>query len=138
MPELANPASLLAMILNEQRSSKSPGCPLVQTRNVFSFAGFFGVVCPRIAPSLTDQRSLEPSQPAKSLPLNMLVNPSSAIRPPGCAASRSNPAIINAFFIIGSATQSLAEKLQAFDGDFVAGRFDAPPDGRGPRNHFDI
>src|SRR5215470_206799 len=76
MPELANPLSLLAVILNEQRSSKSPTVPF-QIRNVLPGIGLSGLVWPTIAPSRTDQSSVFPSQPERSLPLQMALNPGS-------------------------------------------------------------
>src|SRR5205085_7015643 len=81
MPELAKPLSLFGRILNEQRSSKSPTVPPVQIRKVLPLAGFSVVVWPVIAPSLTDHSLGLPSQPLRSLPLKMLLNPVSS-----CAA----------------------------------------------------
>src|ERR1019366_10210376 len=78
MPELANPLLSPGVSLKEQRSSKSLGVPLVQTRNVFPLAGLSAVVWPVMAPSLTDHNFGLPSQPVRSLPLKMLRKPCSA------------------------------------------------------------
>src|SRR5436190_19879490 len=84
MPELAKPLSLSGSILKEQRNSKSPGWPLVQMRKVLFLIGLASLVCPTIAPSLTDQRAGLPSQPVRFLPLKMEVKPSSVAAVAGC------------------------------------------------------
>src|SRR5579872_2642488 len=76
MPELAKPVSP-GTTLNEQRNSKSPTIPFVQIKKVFSLAGFSFVVWPVMAPSLTDHKSGLPSQPVRSLPLKIFLNPRS-------------------------------------------------------------
>ena len=60
------------VIRNEVRNSKSDGAPLVQIRIVLLLAGCSAVVWPTIAPSLTDHSRGLPSQPVRSVPLNML------------------------------------------------------------------
>ena len=60
------------------RVAEVAGLPDFRTRNVFPLVGFSVVVWPVIAPSLTDQKSALPSQPARSLPLKIGWNPASA------------------------------------------------------------
>src|SRR5438046_2666248 len=88
MPELAKPLSFFGTILKEQRNSKSPTVPLVQIRKVFPLIGSSAVVCPVIAPSLTDQSFGFPSQPVRSRPLKIFWKPDSL----GCACSAAEAA----------------------------------------------
>src|SRR5258708_31717122 len=104
MPELANPWSFFASILNEQRSSKSPTVPLVQIRKVLPLIGSSAVVRPTMAPSLTDHSFGLPSHPLRSLPLKILFKPLSASAPAARTVCASNKALVttfasNAFFI---------------------------------------
>src|SRR2546427_1867801 len=71
MPELAKPWLLLGVIRNWQCSSKWPGSPLVQIRNVFILRGSWAVVWPTIAPSFADHSFGLPLQPVISLPLKI-------------------------------------------------------------------
>src|SRR5262245_49367752 len=93
MPELANPVLLLGTMRYEQRSSKSPTRPLVQTRNVLPLRGLSAVVWPWITPSFTDHNFRLPSQPVRLAPSNRLTKPASTSAPRAVvAADPSRPA----------------------------------------------
>src|SRR5215204_6763604 len=142
MPELANPLSLFAEILKEQRSSKSPTVSLVQIRNVFPLRGSSSLVRPVTTPSLKDQSFGLPSHPARSLPLNRGLKPFStaALASRLVLATKMAPVASanNNSFFIKRRSERFAQEFQSFDCDFVPGWFDAPPNRCGACNNFDV
>src|SRR5258708_21012969 len=69
---------------NSAFSSKSPGSPARQMRNVFSVSLFSGVVCPTSAPPSARQNFGSPSHPLSDVPSKMDVNPSWLSKGRGC------------------------------------------------------